>query len=527
MSTVRNNEIRMKHPLLTSLLLLPAILLAGCEFGPDYAVPTVSVPEKFKENYGKWQVAQPDDQIDRGHWWGIYNDPVLDNLEKQVDISNQNLKAAEAGWRQARAVVEEARSGLFPTVSTDASKTRTGGGSVKGGPITTYDLNVGASWVPDLWGRIRRTIESDVASAQASAADIALARLTAQADLAADYFTMRALDEQKYLLDLTVVDDRKAYTIVKNQYDSGVAAKADVLTAQTQVESVQAQAVNTGVQRAQLEHAIAVLIGKPPADLTIIAAPLAKKIPAVPVALPSKLLERRPDIAASERQVAAANAQIGVAIAAYFPDLTLSASYGYTGMSLGNLISAPNSIWSFGPALAETIFDAGLRDAQVEAARATNEQTVANYRQTVLTGFQQVEDQLAALRILEQQSKMEIRVVADARKAEELELNQYKAGTVPYNSVLTAQIATLSNELTALTVHENRFLATVSLIEALGGGWSASELAAGGNPTKEPQAPETAQKTDAAATVAPPKTTDIAADQSEPVAKVYNFGRTD
>jgi NodT family efflux transporter outer membrane factor (OMF) lipoprotein len=461
------------------------LTLAACMVGPDYKPPQVEAPTAYKEA-GNWLPAKPNDAIDRGAWWSIYNDPVLDGFEKQIDISNQNLKAAEAQWREARAVVEESRAQLFPTISTSGSGTREGGGTVKGGPVNIYDLSAGASWVPDLWGRIRRTIESDIANAQASAADLALARLSAQAELATDYFTMRAQDELKYLLDTTAANDRKALKIVKNQYEVGVAAKADVLTAQTQLESVEAQAINAGVLRAQLEHAIAVLTGKPPAEVTIAAQPLAQKIPVVPTGVPSELLERRPDIAASERQMGAANAQIGVAIAAYFPDLTLSASYGFTGNMLSHLIQAPNSLWSFGPSLAETVFDAGLRDAQVEAARATYDQNVATYRQTVLTGFQQVEDQLAALRILEQQAKVEKQVVADAHKSEELVLNQYKAGTVPYSSVLTAQITTLGNEQTSLTVRENRFIASVALIEALGGGWDVSQLGSSDAPAPPP-----------------------------------------
>jgi len=469
------------------LLLAGTVALAACEVGPDYKPPAVEAPPAYKES-GDWQPADPKDAINRGAWWSVYNDPVLDGFEKQVDISNQNLKAAEAAYRQARAVVEESRAQLFPTATLNASGTRTGGGSVKGGPVNAYNVSAGASWVPDLWGRIRRTIESNLASAQASAADLASARLSAQAALASDYFALRAQDDLKVLLDITVAADQRALKIVQNQYNAGIIAKGDVLTAQTQLESVQAQAINVGLLRAQLEHAIAVLMGKPPAEVTIAPAPLAKEVPVPPVGVPSALLERRPDIASAERQMAAANAQIGVVTAAWYPNLTLSASYGYAGPVIGSLIQAPNSLWSFGPALAETIFDAGSRSSQIEAAKANYDQAVATYRQTVLTGFQQVEDQLASLRILEQQAAAEDKVVADAHKAEELVLNQYKAGTVPYSSVITAQITTLSNEQTALGVRSNRFAASVALIEAVGGGWDTSQLTAENLPDNQPPA---------------------------------------
>jgi len=462
-------------------------LLAACEVGPDYVSPEVEAPAAYKEasapdasqnvtDKGDWHPAKPDDAADRGAWWSVYNDAALGGLEKQVDISNQNLKASAAAYRQARALVEEARAGLFPAATVGVGENRQGGGASIGGAKNIYTASVGASWVPDLWGRVRRTIESNIANAQASAADLASARLAAQSALAADYFALRAQDELKDLLDATVEDDQKALQIVQNQYDQGVAAKADLLAAQTQLEAVQAGAINVGVSRAQLEHAIAVLTGKPPAELTIPPAPLAKEVPEAPSGLPSALLERRPDIAAAERLAASANAQIGVAISAWYPDLTLTASYGYTGPSLGNLLTQPNSLWAFGPQIAETIFDAGLREAQVEAAKAVYDQEVATYRQTVLTGFQQVEDQLAALRILAQQQQAEEQTVADAHKTEELVLNQYKEGTVPYSSVLTAQTTTLTAEQAALTVRASRFNASVVLIEALGGGWDVSQI---------------------------------------------------
>ncbi len=466
----------MKRPFKLIASLCVTVLLSACEVGPDYERPPVDVPKVYKEQ-GDWKPALPQDDINRGPWWAVYKDPALDDLEKQIDISNQNLKAAEAAFRNASAVVAESRAALFPTISLDATGQKTGStGHPPAKPHNLYNAAGQASWVPDIWGSIRRTIESDVANAQASAADIASARLSAQAELATDYFDLRAQDELLGLLDATVVELKHSLQITQNQYDSGVADQADVLLAQTQLEGVEAQYINAGVQRAQLEHAIAILIGKSPADFTLAAAPLAYDVPVIPTDLPSTLLERRPDIAAAERQMVSANAQIGVETAAFFPNLTLSASYGYTATALSKLFQASNSLWAFGPAVGETIFDAGAREARVEEARASYDQAVANYRQTVLTGFQQVEDQLAALRILEKQSVMNETVVKDAQRSQELVLNQYKAGIVPYTSVITAQTTALTDEQTELTTREDRFNASVSLIEAVGGGWNATQL---------------------------------------------------
>ena len=457
------------------LILAGFMLLAGCMVGPDYKRPDVETPAAFKESTGGWQPAQPKDELDRGDWWSIYGDPTLDSLEGEIDISNQNIKAAEAAFRQAQAVVEQTRASLFPIVDVNGSSTTSGGERLKS-TTTLYNLAATASWVPDLWGRIRRTIESNTASAQASAADLGSAKLAAQATLASDYFSLRTQDELKNLLDETVIDDDKALQIVRNQYTVGVAARADVIQAETQLLGVQAQAVSVGVQRAQLEHAIAVLIGKPPTGFSLAAVPLAQNIPAIPAVMPSALLERRPDIAAAERKMAAANAQIGVATAAWFPDLTLSATTEFTSSMLSKLLQASSNTWSFGPMIAETVFDAGARSAVVSQSRANYDETVATYRQTVLTSFQQVEDQLAALRILARQAELENAVVASAHKAEQLVLNQYKSGIVPYSSVLTAQTTTLNNEQTALAVRQSQFLASVALIEALGGSWDISQL---------------------------------------------------
>jgi NodT family efflux transporter outer membrane factor (OMF) lipoprotein len=476
---------------------LPPALLAGagllaisaCSVGPDYDKPSAPIQAAFKEQAG-WKPGEPSDAIDRGPWWGIYKDDTLDGLEKKIDISNQTLKQSEAAYRQARAVVDQARAGFFPTIGADGSFTRSHSGASSFGGLSiptvagadtqthlnTYGASASASWDIDIWGKIRRTVEADVATAQASAADLAAARLSAQATLAMDYFELRYQDELARLLDTTVDDYKRSLQITRNQYDVGVAAKADVLSAETQLLNAQAAELNAGVTRATLEHAIAVLVGSPPGDFALPRGPLRTDVPVAPAGLPSTLLERRPDIAAAERTMAAANAQIGVAIAAYFPDLTLSPSYGYSGNNLGHLFTSPNVAWSLGATLAQTVFDAGSRSAQVEQARALFDADVASYRQTVLTGFQQVEDQLATLRILEQQSGIENQTVKTAREAERLTLNQYKAGTVPYSSVITAQATALSTEETALAVLENRLVASVTLVEAVGGGWNSSKL---------------------------------------------------
>src|SRR6266851_1608066 len=430
-----------------ALTMLAAV--SACAVGPDYQRPEAAVPAAYKETNG-WKPSEPQDLASRGAWWSIYDDAVLDGLARQIEISNQTLKAAEAAFRQARAIVGEGRASFFPTVTLD------------------------------VWGRIRRTVESDVAGAQASAADLAAARLSAQATLVTDYFQLRIDDELKRLLDDTVEAFARALQITQNRYAQGISARSDVASAQAQLEQTRSQAINVGIQRAQLEHAIAVLIGKPPAEFAIAPVPLKTVVPVMPPGLPSTLLERRPDIAAAERRMQAANAQIGVAVAAYFPTLTLSGSYGFVSSALDTLLRASNAVWSFGPQLAETAFDGGLRAAQVEAARATYDQNVADYRQTVLAGFQQVEDELAALRILEQQAAVQDAAVRAAQEAERLIFNPYVAGTVAYTSVITAQTTALADRQNALTILQNRLVASTVLVEALGGGWSAPEL-----PTRE------------------------------------------
>jgi NodT family efflux transporter outer membrane factor (OMF) lipoprotein len=448
--------------------------LGACAVGPDYRKPAAETPPAFKESQD-WKISEPQQAGSDKAWWSIYNDATLDALEKQIDVSNQNLKASEAAYRQAVALVGEARAGFFPTFTFDSAVQRSGQGKVA--PVTQYSGSVAASWEIDIWGRIRREVESNQANAQASAADLAAARLSAQAELATDYFQLRVEDELKRLLDATVTAFARSLQITQNRYDAGVVAKTDVASAQAQLESTRAQGINVGVLRSQLEHAIAVLIGKPPAEFTLAPAPsVVADVPVAPPGLPSALLERRPDIAAAERQMAAANAQISVAVAAYYPTITLGGSVGLATTMISALFSPESVVWAVGPQLAATIYDGGLRGAQVEAARASYDQTVALYRQTVLTAFQQVEDELAALRILVQQAAVQDRAVQAAVEAERLTLNQYEAGTVDYTSVITAQANALSSRQTALGILQNRITATVALITALGGGWDASQL---------------------------------------------------
>ena len=505
--------------------LLGALALTGCAVGPTYHRPSAPVPQHFKEADG-WKPAHPGEAASGTDWWSVYDDVELDGLEKQIDISNQTLKAAEASWREAEAIVSEAKAEFFPTVGVSGSATRakglgttiggattsttttggttTGGGTTGGGttttgggttavipavsraPSNTFDATANASWAPDIWGKIRRTVESDVASAQASEADLAAARLSAQGSLATDYVELRVSDEMKQLLDQTVEAYQRSLQITQNQYKAGIVAKADVITAEAQLEGAQSQQISVGIMRAQLEHAIAVLVGKPPADFAIAPGTFGTTVPVAPAGVPSSLLERRPDVAAAERTMASANAQIGVAVAAYFPDLTLNGAYGFTNSVVSGLISTPNNVWSFGGTLAETVLDFGARSAQVRQARAAYDAAVANYRQAVLTAFQQVEDQLVALRILEQQDEVQDRTVKSANEAVRLTINEYKAGTVAYTAVVTAQTTALADAQTLLTIRQNRLTASVALIQALGGGWQAGSLTTAGSAAAKP-----------------------------------------
>lgn len=478
-----------------ALTLAVTLSLCACVVGPTYRRPPAAQPGRYAESEG-WRPIEPRPAASDTAWWTIFNDPTLNDLESQVAESNQSLKAAEASHRQAVAIVSESRAGYGPVLGVDASGERAQSpglqqsptGSTTTTPATTlpsfgaglrnqFDLAASASWVPDFWGRVHRTVESSVASAQASAADLASARLSLQATLATDYFQLRIDDELKRLYERTVEGYQRSLEIVRNQFQFGTAAQADVISAETQLEGAQAQLIGVGVQRAEMQHAIAVLIGKTADELSIQPVTLRREVPVVPPGVPSTLLERRPDIAAAERATAAASAQIGVAIAAYFPDITLSASLGFVGSEVHDLLSAANKLWSVGVAGSETIFDRGLRHAQVAAARAVYDENVATYRQTVLTAFSQVEDQLASLRIFEQQSQMQERTVESARQAVQLTLNQYEAGTVAYTSVVTTQAIALNDEQALLNTLGSRLGASVALIAALGGGWDSGMLA--------------------------------------------------
>ncbi len=472
------------------MTLAAGALLAGCSVGPDYVRPGVETPAAFKEA-GKWKPAEPRDLVPRGRWWTIYNDPLLDRLEDQVSVSNQNLAKAEAQFRQALALLQSAQAGYFPNVSGGLSNTRSRASATtiaqpsatpaSRGVVTSHNLPFQASWAPDVWGSISRAVEANQAGAQASAADLEAARLSAQAALAQTYFQLRALDAQQLLLEDTVAAYAKSLKLVQNQYAAGVVAKSDLVQARTQITTAQAQAIDIGAQRAQLEHAIALLVGKPPAELSLARAPLMARLPPLPAGLPSDLLERRPDIAAAERRMAQANAQIGVATAAYFPALTLSAATGFQSATMSDWFSAPSRFWSFGPAIALSLFDGGLRQAQSAQALAAYDASVAAYRQVVLSGFQQVEDSLATLRILEQEAEVQGEAVKLAEQALALALNQYRAGTVSYLNVVVAQATALSNQRTAVDILNRRISASVQLVTALGGGWtrSSQDLAEG------------------------------------------------
>lgn len=466
------------------------VFAGGCMVGPDYKRPAAPASPGFKELAG-WKPSQPRDDLDKGMWWSVYHDPELDRLERMVEVSNQTVKQFEAQYRNAVALVGEARAGLFPTAAVNGGVTRGGRGGGGSSSLTTggaggrsrgdstiYSVQGSVSWDLDVWGRVRRQVESNVAGAQVSAADLANAKLSAQATLATDYFDLRAEDSLTELLRQTVEADRRALQIAQNQYRAGTHSDVDVATAQAQLQSAQAQLVGVGVQRQQFEHAIAVLTGHAPSELTIASAPLTSMVPVVPPGLPSALLERRPDIAAAERRMRQQNALIGVQVAAYYPDISLSALGGFEASMVSRLFNVASRVWSLGAAGAETLFSGGARPAAVAAARATYDQSVAAYRQTVLTAFQQVEDALSNLRILEQQAAAEAIAVASASRALEATLNAYRAGTVAYTSVITEQALLLSDQQAALAVRQSRLVASVALIEALGGGWSSAALPA-------------------------------------------------
>jgi NodT family efflux transporter outer membrane factor (OMF) lipoprotein len=472
-------------PLVVALF---ASQLTACAVGPDYIRPQAPVATEFKEVKG-WKTAQPRDTALSGQWWQIFNDPKLNELESQV-ASNQSLIQAEAQYRQAQGLVQSAQSSLLPVFNMTGSfnnfKSAQGQTQVISGVRTLFGNTVAMAWEPDLWGKVRRQIEANTGNAQASAATLQALRLSIQSNLAVAYFQLKVLDAQKTLLDETVAAYQKTLDITKNRYAVGVVAKADVVQAETQLQSAKAQAINLGVQRAKLEHAIAVLIGKSPAELSLAASALTTQAPAIPLSLPSELLERRPDIAAAERKVAAANAQIGIAKAAYFPTLNLAMSNGFQSTDVGDLFTVARRYWAFGPAAAAlTVFDGGVKNAQYNQAIAGFDASVAAYRQAVLTGFQEVEDNLAALRILEEQAQVQDQAVASANQALALTNNQYQAGTVSYLNVMTAQTAALSNRQTAVQLQGDRLNAAVLLVKALGGGWNETLM-----PTEEQAAGE-------------------------------------
>ncbi|HZZ31415.1 MAG TPA: efflux transporter outer membrane subunit [Phenylobacterium sp.] len=473
---------------------LLAVALGGCAVGPNYHRPSAPVSATFKEAAG-WSPSHPVDTLDKGAWWSMFNDPQLDALERRVATSNQTVKQFEAAYRQAHEIVAEARASYFPTIGALAHADRskgTGGAPTattttttttpvptSSRPTTTYEPVLEATWVPDLWGRVRRTVESDKALAQASAADLANAKLAAQAALAEDYFQLRVLDEQTRLFGETVAGYQQLVKLTQDQFREGTQPQSAVLTAQTQLYSAQAAQIAVGVMRAQMEHAIATLVGVAPADLTITPTPLNRDVPTPPLTVASTLLERRPDIAAAERRMASGNALIGVAVASYFPNVTLSGDYGSSASSLGRLFTASSTLWSFGADATETLLDFGLRKAQVRTARAVYDQDVASYRQAVLTAFQGVEDELAALRIFQQEETALLLTEQAAQQTVKLDLAEYREGTVDYTTVIAAQAILLTTSLNVLTVIENRLNASVLLVENLGGGWTTADLPRG------------------------------------------------
>ncbi|TAK64943.1 efflux transporter outer membrane subunit [Methylobacter sp.] len=469
--------VRIRQPLIYALL---TAQLAGCMVGPDYVRPEAKISNEFKESKG-WKQAQPRDTMLSGKWWEIFNDPRLNELEEQVATANQSLIQAEAQYRQAQHLVQSAQSAYLPIINLTAAFNRfraaSGQSVAVSGVRNLFSSAVSMAWEPDLWGSVGRQVEANTGSAQASAATMQALRLSSEAALADDYFQLRALDAQKALLDETVAAYSRTLQIIKNRYAVGMVGKSDVMQAETQLESARAQAIDLGVQRSKLEHAIAVLIGRTPAELTLPAAPLDMQPPPIPLSLPSELLERRPDIAAAERNIAAANAQIGVAKAAYYPTLNLALTNGFQSPTIETLFTIARRYWALGPAgAALTLFDGGAKNAQYKQAIDSFDASVAAYRQTVLTGFQEVEDNLAALRILDEEKQVQDKAVAAANQALALITNQYQAGTVSYLEVIIAQAAALSNRQTAVQLQGQRLSSSVLLVKALGGGWNVAML---------------------------------------------------
>jgi NodT family efflux transporter outer membrane factor (OMF) lipoprotein len=495
-------------------------LLGACSVGPDYVRPTAPTPASYRES-DAWKPAHPRDDMIRGKWWEMYHDPQLNALEEQVNISNQNVLMYEAQFREAAAAVKVARAAFFPTVTssptftesesasggghgsgggktgtttgtgtttsggtgtgtggtgTGGTITTTGGSVTSNGPTQFYDLPANVSYLVDVWGAVRRNVEANSSTAQASFAELENARLSYQATLAEDYFELLGLDAEKELLETTLTSFQKYLTLTQNQYKSGIASQAAVATAQAQLDATQVQLIDLGVDRAQYEDAIAVLIGKPAPDFSIAYKPLKSLPPQIPSGVPSELLERRPDIAEAERNVASANATIGVNVAAYFPQLTLTGTAGLEAVQLSQLFSGPSFFWSVGPTLAQTIFDAGKIHGQVQEAQASYDAEVATYRQTVLTAFQQVEDDLAGLRILQEESGAETSAVKAAQQSLDIAMNEYKAGTEDYLTVITAQATALNDQVNQVNLRTREMSTSVLLVEALGGGWDTSRM---------------------------------------------------
>lgn len=450
-------------------ILLAIGILSGCAVGPAYKLPSTPEPAAFKET-GPWMPAAPADMLERGPWWTLFGDPLLNDLASSVEVSNQNVAAAVAQYAQARALVAQQRASLFPTVSLNAGADKSGGGGSSSSDKRLH-LGIGGSWEPDIWGRLRAGVSGANANAQAGAADLAAAKLSAQGELAADYFSLRQTDAQRELLARTIEGYQRVLVITQNRFNAGIAAKSDVLQAQTQLANAQADDLTLTRQRATLEHAIAILVGKAPADFTLAVAPWQANVPEVPVGMPSSLLQRRPDIAAAERRVAAANEQIGIARAAYYPNIGLTGSYGTAGSSVANLFSVSNAVWSLGLSAAQTIFNAGATRSAVAGAEAAQQGATARYRQTVLEAFGDVEDQLAASHVLAQQTVLR-RQASDAADQVEVQfLNRYKAGQVSYTEVVQAQATALSARRALVQAQADRQTTAVALIQSIGGGW--------------------------------------------------------
>ena len=462
---------------------MAVLLSSGCTVGPRYHPPVVQAPPAYKEA-GDWKPAQPSDQNLGGTWWTIFRDPQLDVLEQQITVGNQNLKAAEAQYRQARAALRYYRADYYPTVTAGPSATRTRTSANRPPPTSIFNgityndfvLPFDFSYQADVWGRVRRNVESYREQAQASAADLATVKLSMHADLAIDYFQARSLDAQEQLLNSTVTQYEQALELTQSRFEGGIASEVEVEQAKTQLQTTRAAAIDVGVLRAQYEHAVAILIGKPPAEFSLPPLPLTAPPPHLPISVPSELLERRPDIAAAERRVASANAQIGVAKSAYYPLVNLGASGGFESSSITTLLNGPSGLWSIGLSAVGTVFDVGRRRALTDQARAAYDFQVAAYRENVLSAFQQVEDNLAAVRILENEAKVQDEAVVAAQHSLDLSITRYKGGVTSYLEVITAQSAALADEVTAVNILGRRMASTVLLIQALGGGWERSSL---------------------------------------------------